>query len=87
MFINDSGPQRNVSINYFKTWVIEIRTSIPPCWTVCEWNIKLNEIHFSAFSQSLKDLRTLHETKLKHLIVCDLEVTYASLFGDKVTKL
>lgn len=37
--------------------------------------------------QSLKDLRTLHETKLKHLSVCELELTYASLFGDKVTKL
>ena len=37
--------------------------------------------------QSLKDLRTLHETKLKHLAVCELELTYASLFGDKVTKL
>ena len=37
--------------------------------------------------QSLRDLRTLHETKLKHLTVCDLEITYASLYGDKVTKL
>lgn len=37
--------------------------------------------------QSLKDLQTLHETKVKHLMVCDLEATYASLFGDKVTKL
>ena len=37
--------------------------------------------------QSLKDLRTLHETKLKHLTVSELELTYATLFGDKVTKL
>ncbi|CAH3159585.1 unnamed protein product [Porites lobata] len=37
--------------------------------------------------KSLRDLRTLHETKLKHLTVCDLEITYASLYGDKVTKL
>ena len=39
------------------------------------------------YSQSSKDLRTLHETKVKHLSVCELEITYASLYGDKVTKL
>lgn len=37
--------------------------------------------------KSSQDLRTLHETKVKHLSVCDLEITYASLYGDKVTKL
>lgn len=38
-------------------------------------------------SQSSQDLRTLHETKVRQLSVCDLEITYASLYGDKVTKL
>ncbi|RMX53878.1 hypothetical protein pdam_00018631 [Pocillopora damicornis] len=37
--------------------------------------------------KSSQDLRTLHETKVRQLSVCDLEITYASLYGDKVTKL
>jgi len=48
---------------------------------------KLYELLDEDKKKSLKDLRTLHETKLKHLAVCELELTYASLFGDKVTKL
>ncbi|XP_078345046.1 1-phosphatidylinositol 4,5-bisphosphate phosphodiesterase beta-1-like isoform X1 [Oculina patagonica] len=48
---------------------------------------KLYELLEEDKKKSLKDLRTLHETKLKHLSVCELELTYASLFGDKVTKL
>ncbi|XP_068688405.1 1-phosphatidylinositol 4,5-bisphosphate phosphodiesterase beta-1-like isoform X3 [Montipora foliosa] len=37
--------------------------------------------------KNLRDLHVLHESKVQHLSVCDLEATYASLFGDKVTKL
>ncbi|XP_074629145.1 1-phosphatidylinositol 4,5-bisphosphate phosphodiesterase beta-1-like isoform X3 [Acropora palmata] len=37
--------------------------------------------------KNLKDLQLLHEAKVKHICVCNLEDTYASLFGDKVTKL